>query len=70
MLALTGHVDVNALQAAQIWLDGEYVDNLAFNYSDIAAKAVNNRGPTSAVSTTGNFSGGNRGYFGAVSVGD
>ncbi len=70
VLALTGHVDVNALQAAQIWLDGEYVDNLAFNYSDIAAKAVNNRGPTSAVSTTGNFSGGNRGYFGAVSVGD
>jgi hypothetical protein len=73
VLALTGHVDVNAIKAfapRQIWLDGEYVDNLAFDYADVAAKAVNNRGPTTAGSGTGNFAGGNKGYYGAISVGD
>jgi len=70
VLALTGHVDVNTFKPAQIWLDGEFVDNTAFNRADIAAKAVNNRGPNTASGAVGNFAGGNTGYYAAVSAGD
>jgi len=63
-LALTGEVDFSNFDPlAHIWVNGEYVKNLGFDKSSIAAKAVNNRGPQTATSTTGDFVGGNTGYF-------
>jgi hypothetical protein len=69
VLALTGHIDLDQNAPAHVWFDGEYVNNLAFNEADIAAKAVNNRGPASAANSLGNFAGGNVGYYIAASVG-
>jgi hypothetical protein len=68
-LALTGHVDVNAFAPAQLWFDGEFVKNLAFHFSDVANKAVNNRGAVSASNAAGDFAGGNEGYYFAASAG-
>jgi hypothetical protein len=68
-LAITGHVDANYFDAAHLWFDGEYVDNLGFSKTDIANKAVNNRGPTSAGNALGSFAGGNIGYYFNASVG-
>jgi hypothetical protein len=69
VLAITGRADFNQYDPAHLWVIGEYIDNTAFNRADIAAKAVNNRGPTTAVSTTGNFAGGNIGYYITGAVG-
>jgi len=68
-LAITGHVDANYFDAAHLWFDGEYVDNLGFSKTDVANKAVNNRGPTSAGNAVGSFEGGNIGYYFNASVG-
>jgi hypothetical protein len=68
-LAVTGRIDANYFDAAHLWFDGEYVDNLGFNKTDIGNKAVNNRGPTSATNTLGSFEGGNIGYYLNASIG-
>lgn len=44
-LALTGRLDWNRFEPVQISLLGEFIWNVAWNFSDINAKAVNNRGP-------------------------
>lgn len=44
-LAVTGRIDYNGFEPVQISLIGEWVQNLAFNQSEINAIAVNNRGP-------------------------
>ena len=67
--ALTGHVDVNEVAPAHVWFDGEYVINTSFHKSDVAAKAVNNRGAVTGSSSVGNFAGGNEGYYFTASVG-
>jgi hypothetical protein len=69
VLALTGHLDANYFDAAHVWFDGEYVNNLAFDATDIGNKAVNNRGPVSGAGSIGNFAGGKIGYFFNASVG-
>ena len=43
-VAVTGRVDYNGFEPVQLSLIGEFVQNLAFNKSDINAIAVNNRG--------------------------
>jgi Putative porin len=74
-LALTGHFDVNHFDPTHIWLDGEFVKNLAFDKSTINQKAVNNRGACLVVaadltcSVPGPFEGGSIGWFVNASVG-
>jgi hypothetical protein len=68
-LTLTGEFDIANFDPTHIWLNGEYVRNLAFTKSDIANKAVNNRGSVSASGATGAFEGGNTGYFVYGSIG-
>ncbi len=52
-LALDGEFDLSNFDPTHLWVVGEYVKNLAFKKSDIASKAVNNRGPVTATSATG-----------------
>ncbi len=68
-LAVTGEFDVMNFNPTEIWLVGEYVHNLAFNKANITSKAVNNRGSTSATDTTGEFKGGDNGYYFNANVG-
>ncbi len=68
-LALTGEFDLKNFDPTDIWLNGEYVRNLAFNKTDVANKAVNNRGSTTISNTIGSFTGGNTGYFFNANVG-
>jgi hypothetical protein len=55
-LALTGEFDFSNFDPTHVWLNGEYVHNLAFNKTDVANKAVNNFAGNS-------YAGGNTGYF-------
>ncbi len=64
-LALTGEFDVSNFDPTHIWLNGEYVNNLAFNKSDIANKAT----ISPAVPSRGVFVGGNNGYFVYANIG-
>lgn len=68
-LALTGEFDINNFDPADIWLNGEYVHNFAFNQAAIAAKAVNNRGPVSTANPIGSYDGGNNGFYVNANVG-
>jgi hypothetical protein len=67
-LAFTGEFNFSNFDPTHIWVDGEYVRNLAFNSTDIANKAVNNRG-SSPPGTLGPFAGGDNGYFVYANVG-
>ena len=67
-LALTGQFDISNFDPTHIWINGEYVRNLAFNKADIENKAVNNRGGT-VDGSIGGFDGGNSGYFINASIG-
>jgi hypothetical protein len=69
-LAFTGEFDLSNFDPTHIWFNGEYVRNLAFNKTDIANKAVNNRGSTGGITTVGSFDGGNNGFFVYGNVGD
>jgi hypothetical protein len=69
ILAITGRADYNAYAPAHLWVIGEYVNNTAFNARDVAAKAVNNRGPVAAGNSTGAYAGGNTGYYITGAVG-
>ena len=67
-LAITGEFDIHNFDPTTIWVNGEYVNNLAFDKNSIEAKAINNRGGTTDGSV-GGFDGGNSGYYINVSVG-
>jgi len=66
---LTGEVDLAQFNPVHIFLDGEYVNNVGFDRSAIAAVAVNNRGPSANSAYPGAFDGGNVGYMGRIKVG-
>ena len=68
-LALTGEFDIDNFVPTEIWLNSEYVRNLAFHQTAIAAKAVNNRGATSTADPAGAFKGGNNGFYFNANVG-
>ncbi len=71
-LALTGEFDVSNFDPTHIWLNGEFVDNLAFSKTDINNKAVNNRASTPPGAPAGTiepFDGGNTGYYIYANVG-
>jgi hypothetical protein len=72
-LALTDEFDIGAFSPTDIWLNGEYVRNLAFNKANVSSKAVNNRAslPAGASATeVGAYAGGNQGYFITANIGD
>lgn len=64
-LALTARLDFNRYAPVQISLLGEFVTNLAFSNSKIAAQAVNNLGAAGA----GNYVGGANAWMLGVKVG-
>jgi hypothetical protein len=57
-VAATGEVSYNHFEPFRVALAAEFVDNIAFNRSSIAAKAINNLG----AGGLGDYVGGNRGY--------
>jgi hypothetical protein len=71
-LALTGEFDISNFDPTHIWLNGEFVDNLAFSKTDINNKAVNNRASAPANAPAGTiepFDGGNTAYFAYANIG-
>jgi hypothetical protein len=61
-LALTGRLEYNHFEPFQLALTGEFVKNLAFNKTSVAAQAVNNYGSSSSSGTSGAYEGGNMGW--------
>ncbi len=70
-LALTTQLDYDGFEPVRVSLVGEYVQNLAFDESDISAIAVNNRGPvdTNELDTIGAFEGDPYGWYVDLRVG-
>ena len=66
-LALNAKLDFNHFEPFQVSLEGEYVKNLAFDRTAIAAGAVNNLG--SSTSGTAPFLGGNKAWLVRLTVG-
>jgi len=70
-LAATGEFDINSFNPTAIWLDGEYVRNLAFDKRDIAGKGlVNNVINSTQSNPLGTFVGGNTGFYVTANIGD
>lgn len=69
-LAFTTHIDFERFDPFHLWIDGEYVRNVAFDKSAVSAAAVNNRGAIPTGGTVGPYAGGNTGYFGNLGLGD
>jgi len=71
-LALTGRLEYNGFEPVQISIVGEYVNNVAFNKSNIEAIAVNNRGTITdpnQLDAVGPFDGNNYGWLVDLRVG-
>ena len=68
-LALTGRVDFSRFDPIHVALTGEWVKNVAFNYDDINAVAVNNRGPDNEAGEIGAFVGGDTAWMTNLRVG-
>ena len=69
-LDFTGQLNYDHWAPIRLSLIGEYVQNLAFDNSKVAAVAVNNRGPSSASGAPGPYLGGNTGWIVTLKVGD
>ncbi len=67
-LVLTGRLDYDRFDPVRLSLVGEVIKNIAFDSSDINAKAVNNRGPGSG-NKIGAFEGGDTAWNLAFTVG-
>lgn len=65
----SGQLDFAEFNPVHIILDGEYVNNTAFNRGYLNMVSVNNRAPT-ADGSVGVFDGGNQGWLGRVTVGN
>ena len=70
-LALTSQLDYDGFEPVRVSLVGEFVQNLAFNETDIEAIAVNNRGPadTTELMDIGAFEGDAYGWYVDLRVG-
>jgi polyhydroxyalkanoate synthesis regulator phasin len=62
-IVATARLDYNGFEPLQVSVTGEFVKNLAFDQTNIASKAVNNRGPVSNTSPAGNFVGGDTAWI-------
>jgi hypothetical protein len=69
-LAFDGRLDFNQFEPFQISLAGEYVKNLGFDETAIAAVAVNNRGAATTALPNGPFIGSNTAWLVRLTVGD
>jgi hypothetical protein len=80
-LVLSGRLDLGHYDPIHVVLDGEYVNNLAWNWADINAKVQANpipAGPTSGCvstsstpcTTPGTYTGGNQGWLARLTVGN
>jgi hypothetical protein len=67
-VAVSGQLDLGDFHPVHVVIDGEYVNNTAFDRNAINLVAVNNNAPTSDGSI-GPFQGGNQGWMGRVTVG-
>jgi hypothetical protein len=67
-LALTDRFDFSHFDPLHLWVDTDFVKNLAFNKGDIAQKAINNRAGT-ADGSIGPFQGSDTGYYVNLAVG-
>ena len=63
VLAITGQLDFSRFEPFHLTIYGEYAENLAFNWSNINAVAVNNRGTVSTNGSVGGFVGGNSAWI-------
>jgi hypothetical protein len=64
-------LDLGHFNPYHIVVDGEYVNNTAFDKNLMNAIAVNNLGPSpDGGKTLGQFNGGNQGWLGRVTIGD
>jgi putative porin len=68
-IAATARIDYNHFEPVQISVIGEYVKNTAFDRNAINLKAVNNRGPNTALQTVGAFAGGDTAWTVGLKVG-
>src|SRR5579883_1409857 len=68
-LDVSGRVDLGYFYPVNIIVDGEFVDNTAFNKAAIAAVAFNNFGGTPNGIGTGPYVGGNIGWMGRLTIG-
>jgi hypothetical protein len=69
-LNVTARYDVAAFDPLHVIFDADFVTNLAFNASKIAARnPVNNRGPSPGGGAPGPFDGGNLGFHGRLIFG-
>ncbi|MFZ3375434.1 MAG: putative porin [Chthoniobacterales bacterium] len=66
---VTGSLDYAHFDPVHLTLFGEWLENVAFDYNDINAIAVNNRGPSRSPGKPGNFAGGNVGWIAGLKVG-
>jgi hypothetical protein len=66
---VSGRVDFGYFHPINIVLDGEFVDNTAFNKSAVGAVAVNNIGGSLSSTTPGSYAGGNIGWMTRLTVG-
>jgi hypothetical protein len=66
---VTSSLDYGHFDPIHMTLFGEWIENVAFDYGDINAIAINNRGPNLPSGSTGRFAGGNNGWIFGVRVG-
>ncbi|MGD1018926.1 MAG: putative porin [Verrucomicrobiia bacterium] len=68
-LAFTGKLDYEHFQPFIVSLNGEFVENIAFDAGNINATAVNNRGPDLPNGNPGPFVGGGTAWIGGINLG-
>ena len=68
-LVISGKLEINRWEPAQITLFGEYIKNLAFDRNAIDAIAVNNRGSNGGLGGLGRFEGGDTAWIVGARVG-
>jgi hypothetical protein len=68
-LVISGKLEINRWEPAQITVFGEYIKNLAFDRNAIDAIAVNNRGSNGGLGGVGRFEGGDTAWIIGARVG-
>jgi hypothetical protein len=69
VLDLTARLDLAHFRPVHVWVDGTYVNNLAFKRDQLALTAFNNLGASPSPGVPGQYAGGNVGAMGRVTIG-